>query len=157
MYNLTGSLRNNQSPWLFLLVSQPGSPNLYSKPWKALIDTGTSGTSISARVVKSLGDDLQRVEGDVEVITSYGSTPRPRFKVDLVFGGPMVAGGVYFPGFVAACLDPAGPFDAIIGMDIISQGMLRVGDGTYTFRLQAEGEEYPSWSQSVMGPSSEAT
>jgi hypothetical protein len=101
--------------------------------FSALLDTGASGTCISLTVAQSIGVSAI---GMFPMVSATHEVPVNVYLVDIVI--PLI-GSSFFIGGISAFefSPPAGsPFQAIIGRDIISRGVLTLSsDGHFAFCL----------------------
>jgi len=111
--------------------SIPYTPNCY-----ALWDTGATASCISPRMAKSLGLSSM---GGKQVKTAGGETVQSTYHVSI-----KLPNKIYIPRIVvteANLSDDLG-FDALIGMDLISQGDFAIthgmGDTVFSFRMPSQ-------------------
>jgi hypothetical protein len=128
------------------LATQTGAviPNLHM--FKALVDTGASGTCITPQTAATVGlspigkAPVQGV-GGIKYHNNYlfhlGFTVAIPQPVPPPIGTPAIITGELhlLPGPIqGAEIDSGGMFDVLMGMDIISMGSLKVeGDGTFSW------------------------
>jgi predicted aspartyl protease len=103
---------------------------------RALIDTGADAMSVAPRVLTQLG---LTPTGEVEMTTASGSVMVKRYEISLtVFGNLGVAGPVLVRPVwnVTAFSRPLTNIEALIGMDLIRQILLKVDGPGKTFTLE---------------------
>ncbi len=103
------------------------------KPYKALWDTGATGTVITKKVVDDLG--LKQI-GVTKVFHGDGSTDQPVYYINI-----LLPHRVGFP-YVRATEGKLTGFDVLVGMDIIVKGDFAItnsdGKTTFSFRIPSE-------------------
>ena len=114
----------------------PASVNLQTnppKPYKALWDTGATGTVITRKIVDDLG--LKQI-GITKVFHGDGSTDQPVYYINILL--PHKVGFSY----VRATEGKLTGFDVLVGMDIIIKGDFAItnsdGRTTFSFRIPSE-------------------
>lgn len=105
------------------------NPHPQTKQYKALWDTGATGTVVTKKIVDDLG--LKQI-GVVKVFHANGDSLRPVYLINIML--PHNVGFIY----VRVTLGELTGFDVLIGMDIISQGDFVItntnGLTTFSFR-----------------------
>lgn len=103
------------------------------KPYKALWDTGATGTVITKKIVADLG--LKQI-GITKVFHGDGSTDQPVYYINITL--PHRVGFSY----VRATEGKLTGFDVLVGMDIITKGDFAItnsdGKTTFSFRIPSE-------------------
>lgn len=103
------------------------------KPYKALWDTGATGTVITKKIVDDLG--LKQI-GITKVFHGDGSTDQPVYYINIML--PHRVGFSY----VRATEGKLTGFDVLVGMDIIVKGDFAItnsdGRTTFSFRIPSE-------------------
>jgi hypothetical protein len=107
----------------------PGAPPSHVSLYMALIDTGASHTCISAKVISDL---TLSPMGKMPVGGVHGSQPanQYQFQVALIFpqsstvptASGAVAASVHVTPVTGIEFVPNGPFDVLLGRDVICQG-----------------------------------
>jgi predicted aspartyl protease len=99
---------------------------------RALWDTGSEGTCISAKLAQSLG--LEPTADSLEVSGLYGSASSKIYMLDIVLPDKMIVANVLAPE-----ININKDFDIIIGMNIINLGIFTIanenGNTTLYFRV----------------------
>ncbi|MDP2683139.1 MAG: SEC-C metal-binding domain-containing protein [Deltaproteobacteria bacterium] len=103
------------------------------KPYKALWDTGATGTVITKKIVDDLG--LKQI-GITKVFHGDGSTDQPVYYINI-----MLPHRVAF-SYIRATEGKLTGFDVLVGMDIIVKGDFAItnsdGKTTFSFRIPSE-------------------
>lgn len=117
-----------------------GDLSISLEPLRALVDTGATATSITPQAAAKLN---LRMAGRRTVLTAGGATDVPFyfFKVGFSFPRPVepVSHAIPFevlpqPVIGSTLIFDGSPFDILLGMDVISQGDLKVfKNGEFVF------------------------
>ncbi len=112
------------------------------EPLRALIDTGATATSITPNAAKKLA---LRIAGRQPVLTASGITEVPFYFFRVGFTYPVALEPVSQPAAFHVLPEPVvgselifdnSPFDILLGMDVLSQGDLKVlGNGEFSFEF----------------------
>ncbi|MFH1006377.1 MAG: retroviral-like aspartic protease family protein [Candidatus Latescibacterota bacterium] len=106
--------------------------NFEHRPFKALWDTGATGSVITPGIVADLG---LRPTGQMQIQHAGGASMNLTYMVNIGLPNSVKIVGL----LVSECAAIANEFDAIIGMDIINMGDLSItnadGSTTMSYRL----------------------
>jgi hypothetical protein len=113
-----------------------GQPFRAAETARALIDTGADAMSVAPGILTQLG---LAPTGDVEMTTASGSVRVKRYEISLtLFGNLGVAGPVLVRPVwnVTAFSQPLKNIEALIGMDLIRQILLKIDGPGNRFTLE---------------------
>jgi Aspartyl protease len=126
-------------------VAQNGTTLPHVEMFKALVDTGASGTCITPQTAAKVGlSPIGKVPvqgvGGIKYHNNYlfylGFTVLLPTAAIAAAVSPPIAGQLYLlPNPIqGAEIDAGGMFDVLMGMDVISSGSLKIeGDGTFSW------------------------
>ena len=117
----------NLKPLIKVVISKPNFLNL-AKEYDALIDTGATKTFISDKVINEL--NLDRSSSGIMTDASNNSKEVDLFILNILLDGHTKSAKIECAEFVGReeC-------DVIIGMDIITNGVLIVRGEDFTFNI----------------------